>query len=705
MDYNEFCTVYNIRGLNPQQEEAVKRVEGATLLLAVPGSGKTTVIVARTGYMLNCAGINPQNILTLTFTIAAANEMKERFIKKFNCPKDLAPHFSTIHSFCLKVINTCKHKKGEAIPDLEPNNERIVREICVDMLPEYPSDMMIRSLAQQITNAKNRMLTDTDIKKINVQDIEFPEFYSRYQKRMETDNLMDFDDQLIFAYRFLMQYPDILEMYQKKYCYISVDEAQDTSHIQHSIIRMLAKRHNNIFMVGDDDQSVYGFRGAYPQALLNFDRTYPDAVILSMEINYRSHKKIVSAANGFIKQNKNRHNKEMAASSIENGSVIFTAILDMKEQYKLLVKKVIESQISGQSLAILYRNNESAMPLISLLRKEGISTKYRDDGKLFFTHFVVMDILAFLAFSQNPCDINLYSKLYYKLGLYLNKPSLFHVREALLENPSITALAALKTFPSMDRRIGYIEKKEAVLTGIRYKTPVKAIDAILNGLEYQKHLDRKIGDGYSETSLAMKINTLKAIAQEFNTIPEFLVCIEGLKNEERNHKSNVTLSTIHSSKGLEFDKVIMIDVVGGVLPSDSSQPQEDSEEDVRLFYVGATRAKHEMEFIIAKNAFGVPLNMSPFIRSLQPKTQVTARPKVDIDYTLSSKKINSYSDSSKPVDISGYGPHKEIRHRAFGTGTIVSVQESGIAEISFKAVGTKKLDINVCVRNNIISPA
>lgn len=272
MDYHTFCQKFNICGLNEQQEAAVRRVNGATLLLAVPGSGKTTVIVARTGYLMYVAGVKPENILTITYTRAAAKEMKERFIKKF-APERI-PAFSTINSFCLSVINTCAKEKYIHVPKLVPNNESIVRAIAAKMLPEYPSDSQVRSLAQKVCKVKNKLMTFQEIEAIEENSLDFSAFYQAYKLYMSEHDLMDFDDQLLMANDLLDEYPDILQRAHEKFRYVSVDEAQDTSYVQHLIVQKLVGRNGNIFMVGDEDQSIYGFRGAYPAALLDFQSNY-----------------------------------------------------------------------------------------------------------------------------------------------------------------------------------------------------------------------------------------------------------------------------------------------------------------------------------------------------------------------------------------------------------------------------------------------
>ena len=440
MDYKEFCAKYHVR-LNDQQSTAVQRVNGATLLLAVPGSGKTTVIVARTGYLLHVVGIDPRNILTITFTKAAAREMKERFCKKFGEVNGHVPHFSTINSFCLSVIKTCAREKGITIPELVPNNEPIIRDIARTMMRDYPSDSTIKSLAQSIGKVKNELMENDQIKQIEEEGIDFYEFYLKYKAHLTDNGLMDFDDQLLMANGLLDTYPDILARAKRQYRYISLDEAQDTSLVQHRIVQKLVGKDGNIFMVGDEDQSIYGSRGAYPEALLSFESDYNNASIIYMETNFRSDQKIVLAANQFIKRNKERHDKNMHPNSKEEGKINFVPLQDMKSQPHMIfdaIRKALAAK--DRTLAILYRNNYSAIPIINLLQKAGLGVRTRDAAGIFLTNFVVSDILAFFRFAKDQTNLQLFRQLYYKLGLYLKSSVVQSIADTMARQPCRSAL-------------------------------------------------------------------------------------------------------------------------------------------------------------------------------------------------------------------------------------------------------------------------
>lgn len=615
MDYHTFCQKFNICGLNEQQEAAVRRVNGATLLLAVPGSGKTTVIVARTGYLMYVAGVKPENILTITYTRAAAKEMKERFIKKF-APERI-PAFSTINSFCLSVINTCAKEKYIHVPKLVPNNESIVRAIAAKMLPEYPSDSQVRSLAQKVCKVKNKLMTFQEIETIEENSLDFSAFYQAYKLYMSEHDLMDFDDQLLMANDLLDEYPDILQRAHEKFRYVSVDEAQDTSYVQHLIVQKLVGRNGNIFMVGDEDQSIYGFRGAYPAALLDFQSNYNEPCILRMEANYRSDRNIVSAANQFIKLNTRRLDKNMRAKSQKDGAIVVTCIDRMEQQAELLLER-IRNQKPDESLAILYRNNDSAIPLINLLQMNGIQVQTRDATGTFMTNYVIRDLLDFMLLALNPADTTAFGHLYYKMGLYMKGVTAKRIIEAVEEGECRNVFSAAMKFAGGKGYAWKIECLPRDFSDLAKKKPAEAIDYILFMLDYWSNwLTKKIDAGASEQFISLRISILKMVAEKYSTIPDFLAALKNITEYKGCQDSNVTVTTIHSSKGLEFDKVILIDMVSGIIPGDSDdRDAEDDEEDARAFYVGATRARHELEIITCRKMYQEKLEVSEFVPRL-----------------------------------------------------------------------------------------
>ncbi len=721
MDFSQFCKQFNISKLNPQQEIAVKSVDGATLLLAVPGSGKTTVLVARAGYMVHCAGIDPNYMLSLTFSKAAAAEMKARYITKFSPDQSQVPYFATIHSFCCSVIRRCQVEKGVFIPTLVDDNTKIVRQITADIRKsegkEYPTDAMIATLKQSICKVKNELLADEEIvDEIEVDDISFPMFYGKYRQYMYENGLMDFDDQLIMAYELLQQYPDILARVKNQYRYVSLDEAQDTSLVQHKIVQMIVGRAGNIFMVGDEDQSIYGFRGAYPTALLSFPNDYDNAQVLYMETNYRSDQHIVQASNTFIKRNECRNDKNMVAFSSKSGKIKFTEMATQIKQTGYVMRQIRKyTETPNKTLAILYRNNDSVAPIISQLIKENISVRIKDPAKTFFTHFAVSDILDMLRFALNQQDFDVFKRIYFKLGLYIKKDTLdsIYTEMSRKQYPSVfAAMLAMPKFKGIEYRLRELSNDFFYL---KTMLPVYGIDYILNCIEYRlNYLERKIDEGASEDAITWKINVLKSIAASCNSLKEFLEQVEKIKTYPGSNNSNITLSTIHSSKGLEFDHVIMIDINDGILPPSTLQTTDEREEEARLFYVGTTRAKHKLEFIIVGKFFEEEIVPSEFLKPYErydPKYKPAQNIQTEQSTQRADKRIqaaqkNPVKPEPKKIIVATTNKSKleniqigtQVRHQFFGKGTIKEIRASGVLVIEFDGIGEKQILKQACER-------
>jgi len=591
--------------LNSQEEIAVLSIDGATLLLAVPGSGKTTVIIARIGNMLYNHSIRPEQILTLTFSIAAARDMTERFVSIFGYKFADRLQFKTIHSFCYTVIKDYERMFGKKAFDILEFNAPIIKQIYLELYKEYIGEDILRAIIQSIGYCKNMMKKNEDIEKISLPDCNFAEIYKAYEDYKLQNKLMDYDDMLNYAFTILNKYSEILEIYQNKYRYFNVDEAQDTSFVQHEIIRLLVRKSNNIFMVGDEDQSIYGFRAAFPKALLDFRNNYKTANVLLMEQNYRSTKKIVDNANRFIKQNKDRYPKNMHSENDDGCEIKQTRLNELNEQYKYITNQ-IKDEKHNASIAVLYRNNDSAVPVVDALEHEKIPFYIKENKPTFFTHFVTNDILCFIRLAQNSSDIDAFEKIYYKIYCGITKLMF----EFAKQNAAVNIFDILIEMPNLNNKTA--EKIKAIkekFLNLKNMKPINAIEFIEYQMGYLTNIKNLSDKGYSKETLMQKLNILKCIASKRDRLDDFSERLHELEKIMLNSgsKSNsVTLTTVHSSKGLEFDKVIMIDVIDGQFPSQESiklLKEEDDrtmfEEEVRLFYVGVTRAKKDLEIITA----------------------------------------------------------------------------------------------------------
>ncbi len=597
MTDREFIEKYG-KKLNTQQLEAVRTIDGPVMLLAVPGSGKTTVLVNRLGYMLYVKGINPENILTLTYTVAATRDMADRFQKIFGSDVSDGLEFRTINGICAKIISHYGRLIGKSSFDLitdEKLSGKILTDIYVRVMKDYPTESDIKTVRTLITYCKNMMLEKKEITELGKDEgIELFDIYEAYNKELKLRSLMDYDDQMIYSYRMLKSSGDLLSFYRDKYRYICVDEAQDTSKIQHMIIALLSGKDGNLFMVGDEDQSIYGFRAAYPEALLNFEKEHSGAKVLVMDKNYRSNAKIVETADNFIQKNFSRHEKHMCATRDAMSDISYITLGSREAQYKYLLK--LATDVKEQT-AVLYRDNESVLPLVDLLERENVRYRLKNADMAFFTHRVVMDVTNILKFCLNPSDPELFMKIYFKFQAFLRKPDA-EAMCMIADERHTGILDAAEHIDIHSRVLGNVRSLRTHFRNMASESPYKAINRIDKFMGYGAYLeDNNIDDN--------KLFILKMIARNESSIESFLYRLEDLRQiiteKQEDYRCNFILSTVHSSKGLEYDTVYLMDAINGVFPSKiinfkkaSPKEKRDYEEERRIFYVGITRAKDKL---------------------------------------------------------------------------------------------------------------
>ena len=667
--------------LNPQQAEAVKTVNGPVLLLAVPGSGKTTVLVLRLGYMIRRCGIAPENILTVTYTVAATRDMARRFAGFFGDELAARMEFRTINGICAKIIGYYSRVLGRRAFELVTDEKRlggILAQIYQDVEETWPTEADLKNVRTLITYIKNQMLSEQEIRALSGgnaggaqasrtltggqqksralsggtsstssasgplrEDCGFniAAIYERYNRYLREQHLMDYDDQMVYALNILRKVPQVLARFQDLYRYICVDEAQDTSKIQHAIIALLASRDGNLFMVGDEDQSIYGFRAAYPEALLNFEKEHPGAKILMMEQNYRSGSGIVSAADRFIQRNMLRHKKHMVCAGASNewpapgggtgagaatdGSVKEIYLRSRRAQYKYLVK-VAEG--CTEETAVLYRNHESAIPLVDLLAREGIPYRIRNAEPGFFTHRTVLDIANIIRLAYDPYDVEAFWAVYYKLGMYLSKEKAALSCEVSRRREIPVFDAALR-YANLEPQVAKnVKSVRTHLSHMKEERGDRAVLRIVRNMGYGEYLSRA---GIKDN----KVYVLTTIGANTETPAELLERLSFLEEVFRGKNRGATgagapngrfeagapnerfgaggaaeadcrfiLSTIHASKGLEYDTVYLMDVLDGIFPEEvpastrymSKEERRSFEEERRLFYVGMTRARNKL---------------------------------------------------------------------------------------------------------------
>lgn len=619
MEWKEFETTFSVK-LNQQQKEAVQSTKGPVLLLAVPGSGKTTVLVTRLGYMIYCKNIPPERILTVTYTVAATKDMSERFAVRFG--EDMAKRleFRTINGICARIIQYYGRRIGktpfELVKDEKATTGMLIR-ICQDHGMGYPTESDLKNVRTLLTYIKNMMLNEEELQKLEEEsDIRIAGIYREYCRQMREQKLMDYDDQMLYAYNILRKDPGVLAYFQNRYPYICVDEAQDTSKIQHAIIALLAAGTGNLFMVGDEDQSIYGFRAAYPEALLSFEKKHPGAKVLLMEENFRSNAKIVEAADKFIQKNTLRHEKHMRAAREAGADIREISLKSRKAQYVYLMKAAQEctTGMAGMSgseeqrgradasvteTAVLYRDNECAIPLIDLLERKNIPYRMRNADLSFFTHRTVLDVQNIIRFAMDPKDTELFMQIYYRLKLFFNKKDALRYAQISQEKDVEVLDAALKYGNLEKYQEDNIRNLKRQMVRILNMPGDEAVNQILTYMGYQDYL-KKMGMN------ANKLETVKLIGSRVESPEKLLERLEELRTIIQEKVSDkdcpFILSTMHASKGLEYDTVYLLDVMDGILPEKvlanprtaSKEELETYEEERRLFYVGVTRAKNQL---------------------------------------------------------------------------------------------------------------
>lgn len=619
MEWKEFETTFSVK-LNQQQKEAVQSTKGPVLLLAVPGSGKTTVLVTRLGYMIYCKNIPPERILTVTYTVAATKDMSERFAVRFG--EDMAKRleFRTINGICAMIIQYYGRRIGktpfELVKDEKATTGMLIK-ICQDHGMGYPTESDLKNVRTLITYIKNMMLNEEELQKLEEEsDIRIAGIYREYCRQMREQKLMDYDDQMLYAYNILRKDPGVLAYFQNRYPYICVDEAQDTSKIQHAIIALLAAGTGNLFMVGDEDQSIYGFRAAYPEALLSFEKKHSGAKVLLMEENFRSNAKIVEAADKFIQKNTLRHEKHMRAAREAGADIREISLKSRKAQYVYLMKAAQEctTGMAGMSgseehrgradasvteTAVLYRDNECAIPLIDLLERKNIPYRMRNADLSFFTHRTVLDVQNIIRFAMDPKDTELFMQIYYRLKLFFNKKDALRYAQISQEKDMEVLDAALKYGNLEKYQEDNIRNLKRQMVRILNMPGDEAVNQILTYMGYQDYL-KKMGMN------ANKLETVKLIGSRAESPEKLLKRLEELRMIIQEKVSDkdcpFILSTMHASKGLEYDTVYFLDVMDGILPEKvlanprtaSKEELETYEEERRLFYVGVTRAKNQL---------------------------------------------------------------------------------------------------------------
>ena len=606
---------------NKSQIQAISHMDGPAMVLAGPGSGKTTVITHRIKNLIEKAEVRPENILVVTFTKAAAISMQKRFSTLMNGGKGQLVTFGTFHSVFYKILR--KSRRYEATEIL---SERQKTDYIREIIGRYGiSSNDISELSQNIINdignIKGNMLNAQEYEPSCCKKEDFIKVYNAYNLELKKDGKMDFDDILRECYLLLCENHTILEQWRELYKYILIDEFQDINRIQMNIIELLASPLNNIFVVGDDDQSIYGFRGARPEIMIEFKDYYPEAELIVLDVNYRSTQSIINVAGRVIENNKTRLDKCAHANNDKDFQPDIRKFRNQVEELKFVVSKIKEYENQGISLsemAILVRNNSQIQEISSFLKNRKIeaeSGKYRSN---IYNGMVAKDILSYVRGALKFDGTYFNEDLIY----VLNKPQRYISRQVVLSvNMNISAVRRIYSKNNIDSFLFHIEM-------IRKLPPQAALSYIRKGAGYEEYLRLYAIENNIPMSVLLK--QLEQLVQEcskFNTLEQWINSIDSAQNSEGQNfgkkssgeggtNNRINIMTMHGSKGLEFKAVFIVDANQGIIPTSKALRERDFEEERRLFYVAITRAIDYLNVYAVEERLGCPIEVSMFVEEM-----------------------------------------------------------------------------------------
>lgn len=604
---------------NGGQMTAIHHVNGPMMALAGPGSGKTTAMVYRIKYLIEEAKIPSSRILVITFTRASAREMEERFRKlmkgsECNCT------FGTFHSIFFSILKMAYgYHAGNILPEEEKYN--LVREIIRSKQTEYEDEEeLVTSVIQEIGLMKSDMISCEHFYSACLGEELFRDICREYEARVTAAGKLDFDDMMVYCYELLKERPDILQNLQKRYAYILVDEFQDINKIQYEITKMLAAPHNNLFIVGDDDQSIYGFRGARPEIMLHFKEDYPSAVETLLDVNYRCNRNITEGAVRVIANNQIRFQKKIVSSRDYMEPIQVHHMKDLKEENEHILKMIQKYRADGipySEMAVIMRTNVQARSVVYKLMEYNIPFQIRDKVPCIYDHFTVRNILDYIRAAMGIRERALFLRI-------LNKPNRYLSRELLTE-PVFSFEDLRSKVEGKDWALDNIAQFEYELKILAGLKPFAAVNFIRKAIGYDAYLAE-----YAEykhlnvEDLLGTLDELQEMAKNYKTFCEWFAGIEQYredleqhtKNNAKENREGVTVTTMHSAKGLEFDTVFILEANESLTPYKKAVKPEEIEEERRMFYVAMTRAKNHLHIYEVKEYYNKELDPSRFLNEV-----------------------------------------------------------------------------------------
>lgn len=606
---------------NKSQIQAISHMDGPAMVLAGPGSGKTTVITHRIKNLIEKAEVRPENILVVTFTKAAAISMQKRFSTLMNGGKGQLVTFGTFHSVFYKILRKSRrYEATEILPERQKTD--YIREIIGRYgISSNDISELSQNIINDIGNIKGNMLNAQEYEPSCCKKEDFIKVYNAYNLELKKDGKMDFDDILRECYLLLCENHTILEQWRELYKYILIDEFQDINRIQMNIIELLASPLNNIFVVGDDDQSIYGFRGARPEIMIEFKDYYPEAELIVLDVNYRSTQSIINVAGRVIENNKTRLDKCAHANNNKDFQPDIRKFRNQVEELKFVVSKIKEYENQGISLsemAILVRNNSQIQEISSFLKNRKIEAESGKHRSNIYNGMVAKDILSYVRGALKFDGTYFNEDLIY----VLNKPQRYISRQVVLSvNMNISAVRRIYSKNNIDSFLFHIEM-------IRKLPPQAALSYIRKGAGYEEYLRLyAIENNIPMSGLLKQLEQLVQECSKFNTLEQWINSIDSAQNSEGQNfgkkssveggtNNRINIMTMHGSKGLEFKAVFIVDANQGIIPTSKALRERDFEEERRLFYVAITRAIDYLNIYAVEERLGCPIEVSMFVEEM-----------------------------------------------------------------------------------------
>ena len=612
--------------LNRGQDEAIKHGNGPCMVLAPPGSGKTLIVTERTRYLIEESGVRPDQILVITFTRYAAREMKERF-ERLTAGKNYPVTFGTFHSIFYGILK-CAYGIGANNLMSEKESSVLLQEVLdqtnIESTPEVEDEEeLVRELLREVGMVKNGLYHLKDFHSKYLTQDEFAEVFRSYEHQKKELKKFDFDDMLVQCYALFRKKPEILQGWQKRFQYILIDEFQDINRVQYEVIRMLAAPRYNLFVVGDDDQSIYGFRGAKPELMLYMKQEFPSLRTISLTVNYRSTEFITGAAARVILHNDTRFYKRVQSFRGRGQNVHVQEVLDEQEEAQYVteeIQKKLDQGIKPGEIAVLFRAAVQARMILEILSEHRIPFEMRDYVTNFYRHFIVKDMMAYLQLAAGKRDRSLFLTI-------CNRPLRYLARNSM-ENRQVNFEDLRKFYCDKDWMLDIIDQFDVDVRMMKNMAPYAAIQYIRKKIGYDDFLKEYAEKHQISWKQLMDVMAeLEERSKNFKSYDEWEIHIAKYTQEleeqqakarkikgERENK--VQLMTIHSAKGLEFEDVFVIHANEGEIPHQKAEKKDEIEEERRLFYVALTRAKNNLciSYITQKN--GNSIKPSRFVEEL-----------------------------------------------------------------------------------------